>query len=225
MIELNKKRKVKVGVNYNRRFSKNFSKMKEAIVGDRIGKVECLRISSRDPSPAPMEYLLASGGIHKDCTIHDFDMSNYLMGQTPVKVFAQGSALFLKGLEGVDYDTAVTLLTYSDGQMCVIENSRRTGFNYDQRVEVFGQRGALVNSNKAPNEVEEWGNHGRRRDLGYEFFLDYYQDAIRDSLNAFLDYAQDKRQDHVTLDDARNALRIAQAAQESARTGKQVYLS
>ena len=46
-----------------------------------MGHPTLLRISSRDPGLAPMEYVRASGGIFLDMTIHDFDMARFLGGE------------------------------------------------------------------------------------------------------------------------------------------------
>lgn len=78
--------------------------------------MECLRVSSRDPKPSEKEFMLSCGGLFKDFTVHDFDTTHFLMGEKPVKIFAQGSAIFLDYLKEVnDYDTAVIVLSYKNG--------------------------------------------------------------------------------------------------------------
>ena len=40
----------------------------------KVGKVNIIKISSRDPEPPPVSYVKVSGGIFYDMMIHDFDM-------------------------------------------------------------------------------------------------------------------------------------------------------
>ena len=50
-----------------------------------------------------------------------------------------------------DIDTAIIVLTYKDGTIAVIDNSREASYGYDQRVEVFGSKGML----KAENNLSD----------------------------------------------------------------------
>lgn len=42
-----------------------------------------VKLTSRDPSPPPVEYVRGGGGIFKDMAVHDLDMSRFLMGSEP----------------------------------------------------------------------------------------------------------------------------------------------
>src|SRR5690606_11146701 len=97
------------------------------------------QITSNDPAPRPVAYIAVSGGLFKDMAIHDFDMARWLLGEEPVEVFARGSCLVDPGIgRAGDVDTARTLLRTASGRLCVIANSRRSGFGYDQRIEAYG---------------------------------------------------------------------------------------
>ena len=50
-------------------------------------------------------------------------------------------------------DTAVVTITFQNGCLGVIDNSRRATYGYDQRVEVFGSKGALSCINDTPTSV------------------------------------------------------------------------
>ena len=50
-------------------------------------------------------------------------------------------------------DTAVVTLTYADGRIAVIKNSRRAVYGYDQRVELLGSKGLLQAQNMLENTV------------------------------------------------------------------------
>ena len=117
---------------FNRRFDPNFQALKARLDGGEVGTLESLQITSNDPSPPPPAYVAVSGGLFKDMAIHDFDMARWLLGEEPVAVYAVGSCLVDPEIGKLgDIDTARTLLRTASGRLCVISNSRRSGFGYD----------------------------------------------------------------------------------------------
>src|SRR5258708_38401734 len=108
-------------------------------------------ITSRDPAPAPLDYLAGSGGIFMDMTIHDFDMARFLIDSEIVEVYATGGVLVdpLIGQVANDIDTAVITLKYQNGAFCTIDNCRQASYGYEQRIEWFGSKGSvLVDNNR-----------------------------------------------------------------------------
>ena len=71
----------KLMVGFNRRFDPHFMAVRQAIADGRIGDVEMVTITSRDPGAPPIDYIKRSGGIFRDMTIHDFDMARFLLGE------------------------------------------------------------------------------------------------------------------------------------------------
>ncbi|MBE9553028.1 MAG: Gfo/Idh/MocA family oxidoreductase, partial [Proteobacteria bacterium] len=129
-------------VGFNRRFDPSFAALHGAIRDGRVGKVEMVSITSRDPAPPPLDYIKVSGGLFRDMTIHDFDMARWLLGEEPVEVFATGSCLIDLGIgQAGDIDTALVTLKTGSGALCQISNSRRAVYGYDQRIEVLGEKG------------------------------------------------------------------------------------
>ncbi len=49
-------------VGFNRRFDPDFMALKKSIDDGRIGDVEMITLTSRDPGPPPYEYIKVSGG-------------------------------------------------------------------------------------------------------------------------------------------------------------------
>jgi len=96
---------------------------------------------------------MCAGGIFLDMSSHDFDMARFLVGADIEEVYAQGAAWGPEAAAADDLDTQVTLLRFTNGVFGTIENSRKCSFGYDQRVEVFGDLGALQGQNRAPNTV------------------------------------------------------------------------
>ena len=154
-----------VMVGFNRRFDPSFKALRDRLRAGEIGRLEQVVITSRDPAPAPVEYLKVSGGLFRDMTIHDFDMARYLAGEI-VEVHAMGANLIDPGIQAIgDIDAAMVTLRAKSGALVHINNSRRCVYGYDQRVEAFGAKGMLQALNRHPTTVYRLGcgAHGRRR--------------------------------------------------------------
>lgn len=215
---------VPFGVGFNRRFDPSIAKMKAAIDAGEIGKPEILVITSRDPSPPPVEYVRTSGGYFRDSTIHDLDLARWLMGEEVVEVSAFGSNLVDEHIRAAgDFDTAVTSLKSAGGTLCLINNSRRAVYGFDQRVEVFGSGGMLQTANQMESGLLRTTAEGaNQQDRLKLFFLERYAESFRIELDDFLDAVETGGQPSVSGEDGRKALILANAAQESSETGRAI---
>jgi len=139
---------------FNRRFDPSAAALRRAIDAGEIGDVYQVIITSRDPGLAPREYLAHSGGIFRDMTIHDFDMARFFLREDPVEVMAFGSRLIEPSLEEFgDFDTVMVQLRTASGRQCHINCSRQAVYGYDQRFEVFGSAGQVLNDNLRPTTI------------------------------------------------------------------------
>jgi len=215
-----------VMLGFNRRFDPNFAALKSAIQGGEIGRPELVSVTSFDPAPPPVSYVKVSGGLFRDMMIHDFDMVHFLMGDLPEKITATGSSIVDPEIGKVgDFDTAVATLTYADGRIAVIKNSRRAVYGYDQRVEVLGSQGLLQAQNMLENTVVKSTAQGVQSAKPTYFFLERYMAAYSAEWNAFLTALADHSPMPVGLDDGVAALVMAEAATLSAQQGRPVSLS
>ena len=215
-----------VMIGFNRRFDPNFSALKAAADRGEIGKTELLSITSFDPAPPPVAYIKVSGGIFRDMMIHDFDMANFLMGAPPVSVSAAASSIVDPAIGAAgDFDTAVVTLTYADGRIAVIKNSRRAVYGYDQRVEMLGSEGLLQAQNMLESTVVKSTTAGVLAAKPTYFFLERYMPSYAAEWAAFVDALTGGKPLPVTLADGVAALAMAEAATRSAKSGKPVLLS
>ncbi|KAG7376835.1 hypothetical protein PHYPSEUDO_012680 [Phytophthora pseudosyringae] len=206
---------VKLMIGFNRRFDANFVRIKQAIDRGEIGKVNMLRITSRDPGAPPIEYVKASGGLFRDMTIHDFDMARFLVGDEVDEVYAMAQSVNPDIAAAGDIDTAVVLLKFRNGVICYIENSREAAYGYDQRVEALGSKGSVACDNKHSNEVVVSTSDSVRRDLPLHFFLERYMDAYVAEMEAFIRVCTTGAPVPVGGDAGREALLLALAANKS----------
>jgi len=214
---------VKLQIGFNRRFDRNFRRIREHVLNGTIGAPHLVKITSRDPAPPTETYIASSGGLFIDMTIHDFDLARYLTGSEVTEVYAQGAVLVDPVFAKYgDVDTAVVTLKFASGAIGVIDNSRRAVYGYDQRVEVFGSGGSAAAANEFPNAVEVGTDAGISRDKPLHFFLERYRDAYRDELDRFV--ASVLRDEPIAVDgsDGYQAELIALAARLSLRTGRPV---
>jgi myo-inositol 2-dehydrogenase/D-chiro-inositol 1-dehydrogenase len=157
--------------------------------------------------------------------IHDFDLSNFIMGELPITISAVGHSLINPeiSVEG-DVDTAVVTMVYADGKITVIKNSRRAAYGYDQRIEILGSEGLLQAENIIENSVVKSTNAGVLSAKPKYFFLERYIDAYKAEWNAFVKSINCDEPIAVTLEDGVAALAMAEAATRSQSTGKSIQL-
>lgn len=216
----------KLMIGFNRRFDPNFNALKQRLLEGEIGAPEIVSIISKDPSPPPVSYIARSGGIFRDMMIHDLDLARYLLGEEPVEVSAMAAALVdpAIGVAG-DFDSAVVNLKTASGKLCQISNSRRATFGYDQRIEVHGALGMLRAHNVPLTTVEKAGAHGFTTEPALPFFLERYAAAYRAEIDTFIQGVLTGAMLQPTGLDGLKALELADAATESAKSGKTVRLA
>jgi len=212
-------------VGFNRRFDPHFARLEHQLRNGRVGQVELVSITSRDPSPPPLAYVRVSGGLFRDMMIHDFDMARWLLGEETVEIFAAADALVDPAIgEAGDVDTAVVTLRTRSGALCQISNSRRAVYGYDQRVEILGSKGALRADNVAESTVVFAGADGIVSDKPLPFFLERYAEAYRRELDHFIDALTRGTPPSPGGGDGVKALAMADAALRSLKTGQAVAL-
>jgi myo-inositol 2-dehydrogenase/D-chiro-inositol 1-dehydrogenase len=215
-----------VMIGFNRRFDPNFAALKAAVDKGEIGKPELLSITSFDPAPPPVAYIKVSGGLFRDMMIHDFDMANFIMGAAPVTVSAVGSSIVDPAIGAAgDVDTAVVTLTYADGRIAVIKNSRRAVYGYDQRLELLGSEGLLQAQNMLENTVVKSTTEGVTGAKPTYFFLERYMPAYSAEWAAFVTAIKTGSDLPVSLADGIAALAMAEAATQSLQMSGPVTLA
>ncbi len=218
-LEVVKQTEATLMVGFNRRFDPNFASLRKRIAEGAIGTIEIVSITSRDPSPPPLAYIARSGGLFRDMMIHDFDMARFVLGEEPVAVSAMGSALVDKAIgEAGDIDTAVVIMETKSGKVAQISNSRRATYGYDQRVEAHGDKGMLHAENVRETTLQWAGAHGFTSDRALNFFLERYEAAYRNELDAFVDAAKAGTKPRPDGEDGLKALLLADAAFQSWKT-------
>mgnify|MGYP001215790474 FL=1 len=223
VLKLVESKGIKLMLGFNRRFDQEFLKVKKLVAQGAIGNHHLVKITSRDPQAPPISYVVQSGGLFLDMTIHDFDMARFLVDKEVVEVYAKGAALINPELSRVgDIDSAVITLTYEDGTMAIIDNSREAAYGYDQRVEVFGSKGMVKADNNLHDTHQLFNSEGSHAALPLHFFLERYAAAYKTEIGEFI-YALSNNTDlPVDGNDGLQSLKIGLAAIKSIKENRPV---
>ena len=224
-LETVKAHSVQLLVGFNRRYDPQFTALRERLQNGEIGSLELLLITSRDPGPPPADYIARSGGLFRDMTIHDFDMARWLLDDDPVSIQVTASCLVDEAIaEQGDIDTAVIVLKTARGAICCINNSRRAVYGYDQRIEAFGSEGMLQAHNPPESHVSAATAQGVLHGRAEGFFLERYASAYAREIEHFAQILKGETAPLTTGWDGRQALALAEAANQSLAAGKTVNL-
>ena len=220
--------KKKLQIGFQRRYDKSHAAAISSLKNNEIGKLEKIIITSRDPFPPPGEYIKKSGGIFRDMMIHDFDLTRFILQKDMVvEVSAYGSVNFDKNcILHNDFDTAMVMMKTKNNVLININNSRRSVYGYDQRIELFGSKGMLISDNQTPTSVKMFTKKNTNlRDPIYNFFIERYNQAYIDQLNDFIDSIQKNSKVKTTYEDGRKALLLANAAIESSKNKRKIKVN
>ena len=216
-----------VQIGHQRRFDAGYVEAKRAYQAGELGWIHSLRAVTCDMTPPPVEFLATSGGLFRDCSVHDFDILRWLTGREIVEVYAKGSNNGDPAIGSVgDVDTALALITFDDGTVGTVSASRYNGAGHDVRLEIQGSNSSIMVGldektalTSAEAEVTFPGGEP------HQTFAERFDQAYRSEMVAFVELVMGQRENPCTPEDAVAASRVADAAQESLATGAPVRVA
>ncbi|MFK0038228.1 Gfo/Idh/MocA family oxidoreductase [Paenarthrobacter sp. NPDC090517] len=216
-----------VQIGHQRRFDAGYLEAKRAYEAGELGWIHSLRAVTCDMTPPPVEFLATSGGLFRDCSVHDFDILRWLTGREIVEVYAKGSNNGDPAIGDVgDVDTALALITFDDGTVGTVSASRYNGAGHDVRLEIQGSDGSVMvglDGKSALTSVEADVTFPGGKP--HQTFAERFDQAYRSEMVAFVELVMGERENPCTPEDAVAASRVADAAQESLATGTPVSVA
>ena len=217
---------IPIMIGFSRRFDANHRGVREAIQSGAIGNVEMMQLTTRAQEPPPISYVKVSGGQFRDQTIHFFDLMCWLTDDVPVEVYAAGSVLVDPAIgEAGDVDTSMLILRMANGALCNIDNSRRTTYGYDERIEVFGSEGMVQSNRKPTREVSLYTGTKVISDGLHPGWFERFEPSFAQALHAFIATLEGKQVSYPSLLDGLRAQLIAEAAVESLHKNQPVKIA
>lgn len=213
-----------VQIGFQRRFDRGYRAAQAALLAGELGWVHTMRAVTADASPPPPAYIPTSGGLFRDCGVHDFDIMRWLTGREVVSVCAfganRGEPFFA---EAGDMDTYVATLRFDDDMLATVTATRYNGAGHDVRLEICGSAGTAVvglDDHAALPSVE--AHISWQRSAPYPTFMERFRDAYVAELRAFTEVAAGRAVSPCGPQDALEALYVAEACERSRRLGAAV---
>ncbi|MBV9998151.1 MAG: inositol 2-dehydrogenase [Verrucomicrobia bacterium] len=214
---------VPVMLGFNRRFDPNHAALREEVRSGAVGNLEIIQMTSRGPNLPPLSYLATSGGQLRDQTVHFFDLLRWISEDEPEEVHAIGAALVdPKVREAGDIDTSLVTIRLSRGTLCQIDSSRRTGYGYDERIEVFGSKGLIESRRQRFRGVSRYLGDKIIEDGLHAGWFERIEQSYYQALDAFLSAVTQGTPPSPSLEDGLKAQLLADKATESLKSGQPV---
>lgn len=215
---------VQVQIGFQRRFDCGYHTARQALHDGRIGDLHRVHVVTGDEKPPHASYIPTSGGLYRDCHIHDFDILRWVTGREVVDVSAFGSnrgADFFR--EADDIDNSAAVLRLDDDTLVTLQGSRYNGAGHDVRMELAGTRATYVVGlgDRAPMTSAEPDVSFPDGDPWPNFWVRFTPAYVAE-MNAFVDVAKGATASPCTVEDALAALYVAEAADLSRRQGRRV---
>jgi myo-inositol 2-dehydrogenase/D-chiro-inositol 1-dehydrogenase len=218
---------VPVQIGFQRRFDAGYRAAREALQGGKLGRLHTLRAVTADQTPPHASYIPTSGGLFRDCSIHDFDILHWLTGRRVTEVYAMGAnrgEAFFR--EGDDVDTCAAVLRFDDDVLATVTATRYHGAGHDVRLEVCGSTDTRVVGldDRSPLPTAEEG-FTLQPSAPYTTFMERFHGAYVAEMQTFVDVAAGRAASPCTPEEALQALYVAEACELSRRGGRPVSLA
>lgn len=225
---------LKVMTAFSRRFDASYQNARTAVQQGRIGSPVVIRCDNRDKydrSEFYMRYIMANPGIFVDTAVHDIDLTLSFIGHNarPKSCHAIGTIALHKELAQIsDVDNAVGTVEWypsTPGAPAPISYyyiSRIMHHGFDNPTEIIGTEATLkVNLNPRRDLVSIADKNGVGNDVPPDFY-ERYEKAFVTELKVFAECVLEGGGLPYELDVAVKGMEVAEALQESLRSGKRI---
>jgi len=215
---------VPVQIGFQRRFDPGFVAAREAVRSGELGWIHTVRAGTCDAAPPPEDYLPTSGGLFRDCSVHDIDIVRWVTGREVVSVYARGANHGSDAFRACDdVDAGAALLTLEGGTFALLSGTRYNARGYDVRLELLGSQDSIcvgLEDRLPLRSVEP----GATFPAGppWQAFMERFALAYQAEMVAFTKVAAGAEPSACTVEDALRAALVTEACELSRREGRPV---
>lgn len=230
MIELAKRKNLKLGVCFQNRFNPPIQELRKKVEEGAFGKiyygVATIRWNRNEGY-----YKQASwrgtweqdgGALMNQCT-HNIDLLQWMLGGEIEEVYGVIRNFRHPYIEAEDFGGAI--IKFRGGKVGVVEGTTSIyPRNLHEKLGIFGERGTVVIGGLAVNRIEEWRFEGEE---GHPFMNLPDPDTVYGNGHVklyrdFVEAIEDGREPYITGEEGKKAVEIVLAIYRSAMTGKPV---
>jgi myo-inositol 2-dehydrogenase/D-chiro-inositol 1-dehydrogenase len=209
---------------FQRRFDQSYIQAAHNVQQGNIGKVTNAHIHFGD-SPGPsLEFMITGGNIFFDLSVHDVDFIRWALNEEIESVYARGNSSREELLECNIQDNATMMMTTASGCIITLTMSRRASYGYDQRCEIFAEKGKISVGNEFETTTIISDKHGDHWSRLKNSFDSRFRDAFTNEINTFANTLLGKTTWPVTKNDVIRVQQVAAAAKKSLETNQIVHL-
>lgn len=225
VIEKCEKFGTQIQVGFQRRFDPQIALAAKKVSLGEVGTLYAMHMYAHDHQPSTLEFLEGSGSIYRDLHVHDFDLVRWLTQSEISKVYAtQAVREHQQYAEYNDADVSLISLRTESGVQVAITGTRHNPVGYDVRFEIFGSSDSIAVGLNLKTPI-----HDIERELGfsairYTGFIERFRHAFAKESHAFIKFVDGITPNPCPPINARQALRVAIACEESIISGSAIEI-
>ncbi len=214
-----------IQVGFQRRFDPPISEAAKKVASGEVGTLYTMHMYAHDHQPSSLEFLEGSGSIYRDLHVHDFDLVRWITQSEIVKVYAtqavRAHQLYAKF---DDADVSLISLTTESGVQVAITGTRHNPVGHDVRFEVFGSKDSIAVGLNLKTPIHDIEGEISFNEIRYTGFIERFRQAFAEESHFFVKFVAGKTPNPCPPINARQALRVAIACEESIKSGTAINI-
>ena len=215
-----------IQVGFQRRFDPAIALAAKKVSAGELGTLYTMHMYAHDHQPSSLEFLEGSGGIYRDLHVHDFDLVRWITQSEISKVYAtQAVREHQQYAKYDDADVSLISLTTESGVQVAITGTRHNPVGPDVRFEVFGSVDSISVGLNAKTPIHDIEGELSFAEIRYSGFIERFRQAFAEETGAFIKFVDGKTPNPCPPINARQALRVAIACEESVKAGTAIQIT
>ena len=225
VIDKCKKYGTEIQVGFQRRFDPPISQAATKVSSGDVGTLYAMHMYAHDHQPSTLEFLEGSGSIYRDLHVHDFDLVRWITQSEIAKVYAtQAVREHQQYAKYNDADVSLISLTTKSGVQVAITGTRHNPVGHDVRFEIFGSSDSISVGLNLKTPIHDIEGEIGFNSIRYTGFIERFRQAFAEESRAFINFVEGLTPNPCPPINARQALRVAIACEESIISGSAVEL-